>query len=182
MVQPTIGHISRLWLLGVIALGLSACAADPRTQPGPHDALTAQDLAPMSGEALLQRKAELLRAHQDMTGFRKTLEYMHDRSDDRGIESFRPFMITYMEKHLEPLLHPAWQSSHPELILVDANLRFVQAEILLQLDYASWIDDVLDELVERYKGRDHMLVGYPIGRQSTLREALRILRDREWRS
>ena len=37
---------------------------------------------------------------------------------------------------------------------------------------------MLDEIERRYKGRGEMLVGYPIGGESTLREAVTHLRSR----
>jgi hypothetical protein len=40
---------------------------------------------------------------------------------------------------------------------------------------------VLDDLAARYAGRESMLVEFPIGGQSTLAEALALLRKRKWR-
>jgi hypothetical protein len=36
----------------------------------------------------------------------------------------------------------------------------------------------LDEIVARYKGRDDMLVHYPLGSESPLGKAIQLLRDR----
>jgi hypothetical protein len=171
-------------VIALTGLFATACAFDPRDEMVIGDDLTVIRVAPMGGEALMQRKDELERALADMVVFRQTLESMNDRGDSRGIDSSREFLNNYMALHLEPLLQPRWQSSHPELILVDANLRFVQAELLVQMGYGfgGWTDDVIDELVRRYKQRGNILVDYPIGTQTTLREALRILRNHRVRS
>jgi len=170
--------------IALTSLFAAACATDPRDDMEIGDDLTVNHVAPMGGEALMQRKDELERALSDMMIFRQTLESMNDRRDSRGIDSSQEFLNRYMAIHLEPLLEPRWQSSHPELILVDANLRFVQAELLIQMGYGlgGWTDDVIDELIERYKQRGNILVDYPVGTQTTLREALRILRNHKVRS
>ena len=93
----------------------------------------------------------------------------------------RAFVNQYMVTHLSPLLAPAWQSSHPELIAYDATLRFVQAEVLMQLGYSGWSSQVVGDMVERYQGRGNMLVDYPTGSQTTFEEALEILRDNKRR-
>lgn len=131
----------------------------------------------LGGEALVQRKSELQRALSDMANFHKTLESMHDRRNHGGVNQIRGFLNRYMVTHLNPLLAPTWQSSHPELIVFDATLRFVQAEVLIQLGYSSWCRQVIGEMVERYEGRGNMLVNYPAGTQTTFNEALELLRD-----
>jgi hypothetical protein len=41
---------------------------------------------------------------------------------------------------------------------------------------------VIENLVERYRERGNMLVEFPAGSQTTLREALAALNERGWRS
>lgn len=173
----------RLCGIGIlIALLATACAHDPRDAFSQQIDAAAAEKAPLGGEALFQRKLELRRAFDDMTSFRRTLESMNDRGDSHSVNLFRPFLNTYMATHLDTLLRPEWQSQHPELIGVDANLRFIEAEVLIQMGYSGWVNDVIDELVRRYDGRGNMLVDYPIGTQTTLREALALLKDRRWRA
>jgi hypothetical protein len=163
-------------------LGFFACAADPRVGFDDPAPLIAQDEMAFGGEALAQRKLELERAVGDMGDFLETLDSMKDRGDEHGIELFRGFLDRYLVTHVGPLLAPAWQSHHPELISYDANLRFIETELLIELAYNKWARDVIEDLFERYKERGNMLVEYPVGNQTTLREALAVLRDREWRS
>lgn len=161
------------------ALALTACATDPRKDFG-EDAATAAAVEEeaFGGEALAQRKLELERANADLGDFLDTLTSMKDRGDEHGIELFRRFVDRYLLSHVGPLLAPKWQSHHPELIRYDANLRFVQSELLLELDYAKWARDEISKLKDRYAERGNMLVEYPFGQQKTLREALALLRER----
>ena len=43
------------------------------------------------------------------------------------------------------------------------------------------VQRVIEELRERYAGREDMLVEFPIGKQGTLRDGLRRLGERKWR-
>jgi len=136
---------------------------------------------PLGGEALWQRKLKMQRALTDMIAFRTTFESMHDRGDERDMAIFQAFVTDYMNQHLNPLIAPEWQSTHPELIVLDANLRFVQAEVLIEMGAERAVKAAVRELVRRYDGRGNMLVDYPIGSQTTLREALHMLKQRDWR-
>jgi hypothetical protein len=64
---------------------------------------------------------------------------------------------------------------------LDANLRLVKAEVLIQMHSPSRVQRVIDELRERYAGREDMLVEFPIGKQGTLRDGIRRLGERKWR-
>jgi hypothetical protein len=143
--------------------------------------INADDSTPLGGEALEQRKVEMQRALSDLVAFQETMSSMIERRDSRSISVFDGFMSTYMGTHLDPLLQPEWPSGHPELISLDANLRFAQAEILLQMRYPRRVQKVINDIDRRYSGRGNMLVNYPIGEQSTLQEALELLKDRKWR-
>ncbi len=182
MASMRFGGVRLQVIASVVALLAAACAHDPRTEFAREIDEAVMEKAPLGGEALYQRRLELSRAFEDMTSFRKTLENMKDRKDPRSVDLFRPFLNAYMATHLDPMLHPEWQSQHPELIGIDANLRFIQAEVLMQMGYSSWGSDVVDELIRRYDGRGNMLVNYPVGTQTTLREALAILKDRRWQA
>jgi hypothetical protein len=92
------------------------------------------------------------------------------------------FLDQYMGTHLDGLLRPVWQSSHPEVMALDANLRFMKAEILTQMRYTRRVQESIDDIEDRYMGRESMLVEYPVGEQRALGEALEMLRERKWSS
>ena len=79
------------------------------------------------------------------------------------------------------LLSGEWQSRHPELTALDANLRFAKAELLVALRMPRRAQAVMDEIEVRFQGREDMLVDYPFGEQRSLGEGLQMLRDRKWR-
>lgn len=163
-------------------LSMGACANDPRSSYVEPPGLTTKDEAAFGGEALSQRKLELERARADLSDFLETLITMKDRNDEESIETYRGFLDRYLLSHIEPLLRAEWQSNHPELIAYDANLRFIHGEILIELAYTGWARDAINEISHRYKQRGNMLIEYPIGNQTTLREALAELRERGWLS
>jgi hypothetical protein len=156
-----------------------ACASGPR----PMDGFAAKDLseeAPLGGEALAQRATDLSRALGDLRALGGTMASLIDRRDARGLAVFDEFVAEYMGTHLDPLLSPRWQSDHPEVMAVDANLRFLKADLLIQMRYPRRVQDVIDEIQVRYQGRENMLVEYPEGEQQPLGEALAQLRNRKW--
>ena len=135
---------------------------------------------PLGGEALAQRMVDMRRAYRDMVHFHATLSGMADRQDSHGIQIFDRFLAEYMGAHLEPLLRGEWQATHPEVASLDASLRLAKAEILVQMRYPRGVQKIIDDLETRYRGRDDLLVDYPLGRQGTLGDGLEILRDRKW--
>jgi hypothetical protein len=137
--------------------------------------------SPLGGEALVQRKYDLDRAHRDLLHFHTTLTSMVDRNDSRSISLFDDFLAAYLGEYLDPLLRAQWQSKHPELAAVDASLRFAKAELLIQMRYPRSVQETIDEIERRYTGREGLLIEYPMGRQGTLGEGLEILRDRKWK-
>jgi len=83
-----------------------------------------------------------------------------------------------LDQQVLPLLGPEWQSRQPEVALLDANARFAVAALWAKIGASSSASRMLDDIDRRYKGRGEMLVGYPIGGQSTLKEAVARLRSR----
>lgn len=136
--------------------------------------------APLGGEALSQRKQDLERAYRDMSAFYTTILSLIDRRDSRGAEVFEEFVGEYMGRHLDPLIRADWQSSHPEVMAMDATLRFMQAEMLVQMRYPRRVQDMIEDIEVRYQARGSLLIDYPVGQQSTLTEALVILKERKW--
>jgi len=162
------------------ALGalLVACAGARPDYGSPVD--LAVEEAPLGGEALAQRRQDLARAYGDLLAFQATMASLIDRRDSRGLSTLDEFVAAYVGRHLDALLAPEWPSGHPEVMEVDANLRFAKAELLVMMRYPRRVQDVIDDIERRYRGRGSMLVEYPAGEQNTVDEALRILRDRKW--
>jgi hypothetical protein len=171
-----------LWgrLLLAISIGqLLGCAAGTDLDYE-YDAAVAEDEAPLGGEALAQRRMDLTRAWRDLLHFDATMQSLVDRRDNRSVAMLDDFLAQYMAEHLDPMLRPAWQSSHPELMALDANLRFMKAQILADMRYQSKVQKAIDDIEDRFYGREGMLVEYPVGEQRPLGEALEILRDQKW--
>ncbi|MGH0030114.1 MAG: hypothetical protein ACQGVC_10015 [Myxococcota bacterium] len=169
--------------LAALAAGLLAlaCASNDRA---PADLLPetsrAEASAPLGGEALVQRKNEMRRAHGDMVHFSKTLESLKHRDDKNGLVLFSKFLDAYLGMHVDPLLAGEWQSRHPELTALDANLRFAKAELLIRLKMPRRAQSVMDQIEARFQGREDMLVDYPHGTQRSLGEGLQLLSERKW--
>jgi hypothetical protein len=169
-------------LAGAFCAALLGCAGHTEFQ----DVLlleptAAEQSTPLGGAALGQRKQDMQRAHRDMLHFHTTLESLQERKDRNGLVLFSQFLDAYMGLHLDPLLASEWQSRHPELMALDANLRLVKAEVLIQMRSPQRVQQVIEELQERYAGRGDMLVEFPIGKQGTLRDGLKRLGERKWR-
>ncbi len=185
--MPTRSRTLRLrrWLGLAAAASLvgTACAGSRYELPDDFalERGVVEENAPLGGEALGKRKEELRRAYRDMVHFHATLEALRHRRDRSGFNLFRHFLDAYMGLHLEPLLKSEWQSEHPEVMGLDANLRFVSAGVLIRMRATRRVQDSIDQIAERFAGREDMLVDYPVGSQSTLRDALEKLRDRKWR-
>jgi hypothetical protein len=165
-----------------LAALVSACVGVDRA---PSDlvpyASAAEASTPLGGEALVQRKHEMRRAHADMIHFHKTLQGLHFREDDNGLVLFSKFLEAYLAVHVDPMLAGEWQSRHPELTSLDANMRFAKAELLIQLRLTRQAQRVMDEIEERFRSRTDMLVDYPFGHQRPLGEGLELLRERKWK-
>lgn len=164
-------------LAGCAALALG-CATDERIADDWVAKASAREAsAPLGGEALEQRKLELARSYRDLGHFLKTLDGLHRRADRNGLVMFGEFADFYVSKHVIPMLEPEWQSRHPEVASLDANARFAVAAVWAKIGSSSSASRMLDEIDRRYKGRGEMLVGYPVGGESTLRDALAHLRE-----
>jgi len=169
-------------LLASLSLGLFACISSD----GPPDQLVpevtaAEASTPLAGEALDARKRDLERAYSDLTHFQETLTSLHYRKDRNGLVQFSQFLDAYLGVHLDPMLAGEWQSRHPELSALDANVRFAKAQLLVQLAERGRAADAMDDIATRFKGREDMLVAYPPGKQTPLGKALEQLRERKWK-
>jgi hypothetical protein len=161
---------------------LAACASSPEIpETFGLEATAAEESTPLGGEALTLRKNELQRAQRDMGHFAATIETLRQRRDRSGMVLMAQFVDSYMGKHLDPLLNNEWQSNHPELMALDASLRLAKAELMIEMRSPRRVQQVLDDIEQRFSGRKAMLVEYPIGGQTTLEQALALLRQRKWR-
>ncbi len=136
----------------------------------------------LNGEALSQRRTDLMRAWRDLVHLDTTMRGLNDRNDSPSIVLLDNYIAQYMDAHLDPLLRPEWQSSHPEVMALDANLRFMKAQLLSNMRYPRKVQDAIDDIEDRFEGRESMLVEYPVGEQRALGEALEMLRDQKWNS
>ena len=171
--------IRSAWLLVGCAALLSGCISDERiADDWVAKANQREASAPLGGEALAQRRLDLDRSYRNLGHFLATLDSLHRRNDRNGQFMFAEFADFYVAKHVIPMLEPEWQSRHPELSLLDVNARFAVVALWTRLGSSSSAGRMLDEIERRYKGRSEMLVGYPIGGESTLREAVSHLRSR----
>ena len=134
----------------------------------------------LGGQALIHRKRELERAQKDLVFYYQTLSGLRDRRDRGGYLMLASFMDAYFGLHLDPLLQPVWQSSHPEVMALDVSLRIAEAELYVQMRDPGRAQRVIDDVSRRYQGREGMLVEMPTGEQMTLGEAIASLSDRKW--
>jgi hypothetical protein len=169
--------------LGLLAtLALLACATTaPVVLDLEIDDSAAEETAPLGGDALAERKREMQRTYRDLIHFDATLDGLRDRRDRNGSILFDQFLATYIGTRLEPMLAPEWQSRHPELMALDASLRFVQADILVRMHDTRRVQQVIEQIELRFQGRENTVVQYPIGSQGTIAEGLTTVRNRKWR-
>jgi hypothetical protein len=160
-----------------VSILLALAASTASAQPDVEDR---SDEAPLGGEALAQRKHDLDRALGDLGAFSRTLTSLIERRDDGGIDTMEPFVLAYLGQHLDALIRPEWTSDHPEVAAIDANLRFMKAELLIQLRRTREVQRVIDDIRARYEGRGQMLVEYPLGQQTTITDAIEQLKNRKW--
>ena len=138
---------------------------------------SAEEAGPLGGPSLDQRRENMLRMYKDLVHFRTSLRDAATRGDRTTTNALGFFIGSYMNMHLDPLLDGEWQSRHPELWGMDADLRLAKADVLERMNETNRASKTLDELAARYKGREDMLVDYPLGSESPLGKAIKLLRD-----
>jgi hypothetical protein len=138
---------------------------------------SAEEASPTGGPTLDQRRENMTRMYKDLVHFRTSLRDSQERGDRTTTNALALFINSYMEMHLDPLLSGEWQSRHPELAGLDADLRLAKADVLIRMKDTGRASKTLDEIASRYKGRDDMLVHYPMGSESPLGKAIKLLRD-----
>jgi len=171
--------ITGRWIAGALLLSLAGCLGS--SEPETHWLGTApavEETAPLAGAALEQRKDQMVRAQRDLSHFQTTLESLYYRDDRDGLNRMARFADNYLTTNVDQLLDHEWQSRHPEVAVLDANLRLAKADVLLRMNQKDRAGKVLDEIERRFQRRDDMLIEHPLGTQRKLGEALKLLRDR----
>ena len=166
----------------LLGLQLSGCASKEGPEGSEADQQQVLEETSLNGEALSQRRTDLMRAWRDLVHLDETMRGLTDRNDSPSIVLLDNFISEYMGKHLDPLLEPDWQSSHPEVMALDANLRFMKAQLLANMRYPRRVQDSIEDIENRFEGRESMLIEYPVGEQRALGEALEMLLDQKWNS
>jgi len=167
----------RAWIAAFGCTLLAACASSGyRPVEFGSTEKPAEEASPLGGASLDLRRENMARMYKDLVHFRTSLDDSEKRGDRTTTVALSYFVDAYIGMHLDPMLAGEWQSRHPELWGVDADLRLAKAEVLVHMHDRGRANDVLDELGARYAGREDMLVHYPIGSQSPLGKAMSMIR------
>ena len=167
-------------LIAIALLGaLAGCAS---YEPVPlEDVEMTRVSKPLGGETLAEKHREMQRTHDDLVRHLKTLDSMKLRDDSDGIVLFKTFFYGYMDDHVEPLLAQDWTSHHPALGGLDASVRFVAIEVLSKLESPHRAEALIDDVKLRFRGREDLMVDYPVGRRSNITKALELVEEQYWR-
>jgi hypothetical protein len=169
------------WVVTILCCSLCACSMFGGGGGGPRSfAATekpAEEAGPLGGPSLSQRRETMERMYKDLVHFRTAIEHADERGDDAAAGQLAYFVGAYINMHLDPLLAGEWQSRHPELFGLDADLRIAKADVFMRMNERGQASDVLDEVEKRYSGRADMLVHYPVGGQNPLGKAVKLLRE-----
>jgi len=167
-------------LLLVLAMGAACRSAGPQPGEFAPDATRAEESAPLGGQSLAQKKTEMRRSLRDLRHMHRTLESLAHRRDSQGFSNFSGFLDAYLGTHVDPLLAGRWQSRHPEVMALDANLRLMKAEVFILMRDSGRVQETVEDIRARYAGRENMLVEFADGKQGTLREGLDRLERGKW--
>ena len=170
--------------LALFATGIlfSACAsAPPHTDYFEKSGAIGEAEAFLSGEALAQRKQKMGRTHRDMKYFFATIESLRRHRKTVEITIFETFLRPYMGTHFRHVLSSREANWSPELTLLDANLLFAKAAILIELEDRKEVAKVAIEIIRRFDGMESRVVEYPIGSKSTLEDSIRELQHMRYK-
>ena len=172
----------KIWLLLAAGVVVAGCTAPPAHLDYFAKSAEAREAESfLAGEALEQRKLSMRRAHRDMKSFFATIESLRRHRKRDEIRLFENFLRPYMATHLERLLSSRDTSWNPELSLLDANLLFAQAAILIELEDRADLVKVIGEIGRRFEGMESMIVEYPVGSENTLADAVLELQRMRYR-
>ena len=132
--------------------------------------------APLSGEALAQRKASMRRIRRDLSSFRKTLEQLQRHGKTRGIRRFEGFARPFIEIRVDPLISPSDPTTHPELRPFRAELLLSKAVLMDQMGDGRSVRATIERLQSEFAAMGSMLILYPTGEAVTLEQSIELLR------
>jgi hypothetical protein len=169
----------RALLALAVAGALGGCAS---YEPVPlEDVELSQASKPLGGETLAEKHREMERTRNDIARTLKTLDSMRLRHDEDGIQLLKGSFYRYMDDHVEPLLARDWTSHHPELGGLDAGIRFIAIEVLSKLDSPHRAEALIDDVKLRFRGREDLMIDYPVGHRSNVTKALELVEEQYWR-
>ena len=170
----------RVVLLGMLVFGLAACAAKPPIDPILGAKLSAEPPPPLGGASLAKARDELRRAERELVHFQKTLVSLRQRSDVDGHNRFRRTVWEHLVQQVDPLLARAWPSEHLELAALDAQLRLMKVEVLLQMGHPLLCQRAINDIRRRFPDTNRILVTAPTAGDATLEEALMAVQLRRY--
>lgn len=129
----------------------------------------------IAGEALEQRKLKMRRAHQDLVSLHATVETLRRHKSLTDIRVMESYLDGYLDEYVDPMISEKDESWHPELQVLDANLLFAKAAVLIELRDRSAVDRVIAGIEKRFQGMNNLPVEYPVGTRTTLGQGLRDL-------
>lgn len=166
----------------LFALALAGALGCAGMDPVPlEQAELARSTKPLGGQTLAEKHSEMARTQSDLVRHLKTLDSMRLRRDQNGLVLFETFIDSYMDDHVDPLLARDWTSTHPELAGLDAGIRLVSIELLSKLRRPNRAQAMIDDAKLRYRGREDVMVEYPVGKRTPLAGALEIVEEANWR-
>ncbi len=131
----------------------------------------------LGGEALAQKKARMRRVHADLVHLHRgytVVARQQKHEDQKQLEAFvRPFI----ERHVAPLVASDSEAWNTDLRLLEANLLFAEAALLVAIDDRAGLTEVIATLSDRFGGHESLLIEYPIGETQTLAHGIRDLRS-----
>ncbi len=171
--------MSRFLVLALSMLLTGACADATHAPQNPATASpAASQQRPLAGSALEARAGELATARETLGEMQTTLRGLQRRENRKAVPAFEDFVRAYFGLHLDPLLRPEWPSRHPDLMTMDATLRFARADLMRRLQDSQEFERALADIERRFTGRQEMLIEYPLGQERTVRSAVQMLRGR----
>ena len=131
----------------------------------------------IAGEALEQRKLKMRRAHRDLVALHATIETLRRHKSLTDISVMDSYLDPYLDEHVDEMLSQKGESWHAELQVLDANLLFAKAAVLIEMRDKGAVDSVILGIEKRFRGLDDLPVEYPIGTRTTLGRGLRDLQS-----
>jgi hypothetical protein len=175
MAEDRVRRCAALAGAAALALGCATTSGSPTT--GWRMRTRHEANAPLGGEALSQRRLDLERSlPRPRTLHRDDRRAAPARRQERArdVQRVRGF---YVSKHVIRCSSPNGRAA-PEIAQRDANARLAVASLWAKLGATSSASRMLDDIERASRAAARWSVGYPIGSESTLRDAVKRLRSR----